>query len=93
MPVHESVLVPDPLVILAGLRVHVSPVAGEMLAVRLTVPVKPLTGMTVIMDVPATPGVVLTTVGLANIWKSTTWTVIVAVVWDSVPLVPVTVTV
>jgi hypothetical protein len=35
----------------------------------------------------------LTVVGLANIWKSTTLTVIIAVVWDAVPLVPVTVTV
>ena len=90
---HESVLVPDPPVMLVGLRVHVRPVAGETLVVRLTVPVKPLTGMTVIMDVPATPGVVLMTVGLANMVKSTTLTFIVAVVWDSDPLVPVTVTV
>jgi hypothetical protein len=43
-----------------------------VLLVRVTVPVKPLTGITVIMDATATPGVVLTTVGLANIWKS--WT-------------------
>jgi hypothetical protein len=78
---------------LAELREHVSPVAGETLVVRATVPVKPLTGMTIIVDVPATPGVVLTTVGVANIWKSTTWTVIIAVVWEAVPLVPVTVTV
>ena len=92
MPVHESVLVPDPPAMLAGLRVHVSPVAGEILVVRATVPVKPLTGVTVIVDVPATPGVVLTDVGLANIWKSTTLTVMVPVVWDSNPLVPVTVT-
>jgi hypothetical protein len=68
-------------------------VVGETLVVRATVPVKPLTGMTVIVEVPATPGVVLTMLGLANIWKSTTWTVTVPVVWDSEPLVPVTVTV
>jgi hypothetical protein len=78
---------------LVGLREHVSPVEGETLLVRLTVPVKPLVGMTVIVDVPATFGVVLTTVGLANIWKSTTLTFIVAVVWEREPLVPVTVTV
>jgi hypothetical protein len=77
---------------LVGVRVHVRPVAGEMLVVRLTMPVKPLTGMTLIVDVPATPGVVLTIVGLANIWKSTTWTDIAPVVWVSEPLVPVTVT-
>jgi hypothetical protein len=78
---------------LVGVRVHVRPVVGEMLVVRLTMPVKPFTGMTLIVDVPATPGVVLTIVGLANIWKSTTWTNIVAVVCDFEPLVPVTVTV
>jgi hypothetical protein len=77
---------------LVRVRVHVSPVDGEILVVRLTVPVKPLTGMTVMVDVPAVFGVVLTTVGPANIWKSTTWTFIVAVVWDRDPLVPVTVT-
>jgi len=90
--VQLSVLFPDP-VTLVGLRVHVSPVDGEIVAVRLTVPVPPLRPITLIVEVPATPGVVLTVVGLANIWKSTTWTVIVAVVCDSVPLVPVTVTV
>jgi hypothetical protein len=78
---------------LAELREHVSPVAGETLVVRATVPVKPLTAMTVIVEDAETPGVVLTMVGLANIWKSTTWTVIIAVVWEVVPLVPVTVTV
>lgn len=78
---------------LVGTRVHVRPVVGEMLLVRLTVPVKPLTGITTIVDMPATPGVVLTMVGLANIWKSTTCTVTVLVVCDSDPLVPVTVTV
>lgn len=92
VPAQLSVLFPDP-VTLVGLRVHVSPVDGEIVAVRLTVPVPPLRPITLIVEVPATPGVVLTVVGLANIWKSTTWTVIVAVVCDSVPLVPVTVTV
>jgi hypothetical protein len=91
--VQLSVLVPDPPVMLVGLRVHVSPVDGEMLLVRLTVPMKPLTGITVTVEFPAMPGVVLTTVGLANIWKSTTCTNIVLVVCDNEPLVPVTVTV
>jgi hypothetical protein len=79
---------------LVGLTVQVSTgLVGETLVVSATVPVKPLTGITVIMDVTATFGVVFTVVGLANIWKSTTWTLIVAVVWDRDPLVPVTVTV
>jgi hypothetical protein len=70
--------VPDPPVTLDGVSEQVRPVDGEMLLVRATVAVKPLTGDTVIMDVTATPGVVLTIVGLANIWKSWTWTVMVA---------------
>ncbi len=65
---------------LVGLRVHVSPMLGEIDADRVTVPVKPLTAVTVIVELPLTPGVVLTVVGLANIWKSTTRTDIVAVV-------------
>jgi hypothetical protein len=77
---------------LDGLTEQLSPVAGETLVVSATVPVKPLTGMTVIIDVTGTFGVVLTIEGLANIWKSTTWTDTVAV-WDSEPLAPVTVTV
>ena len=74
-----SVLLPDP-VTLVGVRVHVSPVVGDILEDRLTVPVPPLRPMTLIVEVPATPGVVLIVVGLANIWKSTTWTVMVCVV-------------
>jgi hypothetical protein len=61
---------------------------------RLTVPVKPLTAVTVIVEVPE---------ALARIWvgdtapaaivKSTTWKRIALVVCDKVPSVPVTVTV
>lgn len=93
MPVHERVLVPEPPVMLGGFTEHVSPVVGEIPVVRATVPAKPFTAITVMVELPATPGVVLTMFGLANIWKSTTWTNIVPVVWASEPLVPVTVTV
>jgi len=92
-PVQLSRLVPEPPAIVAVLRLHASPVAGETEVVSVTVPVKPLTGITVTVELADWLGVVLTMVGLANIWKSTTWTLIVAVVCDSVPLVPVTVTV
>jgi hypothetical protein len=61
--------------------------------VRATVPVKPLTGITVMVELADTAGIVVTKDGLANIWKSTTWTNIVPVVWDVDPLVPLTVTV
>ena len=72
--VHVSVLVPEPPVMLVGLTEQVSPVEGETVVVRATVPVKPLTRATVIVDIALTPGVVLTVVGLADIWKSTTRT-------------------
>jgi hypothetical protein len=80
-----------PKTTLAG-SVHVRP-AGTV-SVKVTVPVRPLRAVTVIVEVPEPPG---------NIWvgetapaamvKSTTWKRIVPVVWDSVPSVPVTVTV
>ncbi len=66
--------------------------AGETAEVRATVPVKPLTGATVIVEVAAVPAVVVTDVGLAVTVKSVTLTVTVAVC-DREPLVPVTVTV
>jgi hypothetical protein len=88
--VHDSVEVPEP-VTLVGERVHKMPVAGETAAVRLTTPANPLTGATVIVEVPAVPTVVVTAVGLAVIVKS--WTTKLTVVpWDRLPLVPVTVT-
>lgn len=49
---------------LAGVRVHVRP-AGDTELVKATVPVNPLTGATVIVDVAAVPAVVVTAVGLA----------------------------
>lgn len=80
VPVQLSRLVPDPPAILVALSVHESPLAGEIEVVRVTVPVKPLTGITVTVELAGTAGIVLTKDGLANIWKSTTMTVIVAVV-------------
>jgi len=70
--------VPDP-VTLVGESVHVSPVAGEMLDVRETTPLNPLTAVTVIVDDPDVPDVKVTVVGLAAIVKSCTITVTVAV--------------
>jgi len=85
------VLVPEP-VTLVGVRVQVRPVAGEMLEDSDTTPENPWSAVTVMVDVPAVPAFTVTAVGLAAIVKS--WTVKVTVAeWDSVPLVPVTVTV
>ena len=80
-----------PRTMLVGVRVHVSP-AGLTEEVRATVPVNPLSGATVIVDVAATPTLTLAVVGLADTEKSVTATVTVAE-WVSEPLVPVTVTV
>jgi hypothetical protein len=79
LPVQLRVLVPEPPVIVVVLRVHVSPVLGETEVASVTVPVNPLTGITKIMLVAATPGLVVTGVGLADIVKSTTWTLMLAV--------------
>jgi hypothetical protein len=90
--VHDSVEVWDaPRVMLVGDRLQVSPVAGETDDVRVTIPVYPLSGATVIVDVPATPALTVTLVGDAVTVKSMTVIVTVAM-WVSDPLVPVTVT-
>jgi hypothetical protein len=56
---------------LAGDTVQVRP-AGETADVRATVPVNPLTGATVTVEVTAVPAVVVTAVGLAVTVKSVT---------------------
>jgi hypothetical protein len=56
---------------LVGVRVQVRP-AGATAEVRATVPVNPLTGATVIVDVAATPTSTLAVVGLAVTVKSCT---------------------
>ena len=56
---------------LVGVRVQVRP-AGDTELVRATVPVNPLTGATVIVEVPAVPAVVVTAIGLAVTVKSVT---------------------
>ncbi len=77
---------------LVGLSVQVSPVEGDDAEVRLTVPVNPLVGAIVIVEVAEDPALAFALVGLAVTLKS--WTVTVTVtLWNSTPLVPVTVTV
>ena len=73
--------------------VQLRPVAGEMRGDRVTVPVNPFSPLTVMVDVPVVPARTVTPVGLAVIMKSTTWKRMFAVVWDRLPLVPVTLTV
>ena len=63
----ESVALPEP-VTLVGATEH-----EVLLVVKLTTAVKPLTPVTVIVDVPALPALTVTVVGLAVMVKSTTW--------------------
>jgi len=54
---------------LVGFRVQVRP-AGETDNVMVTVPVKPLTGATVMVELPAAPAVDCTLAGLVVMLKS-----------------------
>ena len=81
--VHDSVALPEP-VTLVGEMVH-----DVLLVVRLTTPVKPLTAVIVIVDVPAVPAFTVTIVGVAVMVKFTMLYVTVTEC-DSEPLVPVT---
>jgi hypothetical protein len=56
---------------LAGVNVQVRP-AGETEDVKATVPVKPFTGATVMVEVPATPTFTVTVIGAAVTLKSVT---------------------
>jgi len=58
-----------PSTMLAGLRVQVRP-AGETVKVSVTVPVKPWSGATVIVEVPLDPALIATLAGLAVTVKS-----------------------
>jgi len=89
--VHESTEVPEP-VTLVGVRVQLSPVIGDMVAVRLTTPLNPWRAVTVIVEVTAAPALPVTEVGATAIVKS--WTVKVTdAECERLPLVPVPVTV
>jgi len=70
LAVHERMEVPEPAT-LVGLLVQVIPLRLIVL-VRLTAPVKPLTAVIVIVDVPAWLTFTATLVGLAAIAKSCT---------------------
>jgi hypothetical protein len=55
---------------LLGVRVQVRPVAGDIEDVRATIPVKPFTGATVIVEAPATPALTVRLVGATATVKS-----------------------
>jgi hypothetical protein len=66
---HDKVDVPEP-VTLFGVSVQVKPVAGLMLDVRLTNPLKLWSAEIVMVEVPEVPPLTLIEVGLAVIVKS-----------------------
>jgi hypothetical protein len=73
---------------LDGVTVH-----EVLFVVNVTVPVNPFCGVTVIVLVPAWLTTTVTLVGLADTTNVATPTLNVTVVlWDRLPLVPVTVT-
>jgi hypothetical protein len=93
--VHDSVAVfgLGGSTMLAG-SVQVSPAGVDGDTERVTVPANPFCPVTVMVAVPVPPASIwLGETALADIAKSTTWNSMLAVVWDSVPLFPVTVTV
>jgi hypothetical protein len=67
----ETVAVPDPVMVVGDIAPHVSPVGIE--SVSETVPVKWLSGDTVMVDVVETPAL-MGDGDVAEIVKSTTWT-------------------
>ena len=92
---HESVEVCGdvPKVTLVDVKVHVRPAGIEAETVSATVPVRPLTAVTVIVEVPDAPANTWAGVAPAAIVKSTTWKVIDGEVALVGPCVAVTVTV
>ena len=74
--------VPEPPVMLVGLRVAVRPADG--LAVSWTVPVNPLVGVTVMVEVAVSPAFTSSVVGLAEIVKSAAlrWMLMMKVLWN-----------
>jgi hypothetical protein len=91
LPEHVKAAIPEP-VTLVGLKLHVKP-DEDALDVRAITPLNPLTLANATSEVPESPAAKLMVEGLVLIVKSTTWKRMLAVVWESVPLVPVTVTV
>ena len=70
-PVQDKVEVPEPPLMLLGERVQTR-LAEFVVTDRSIVPVKPFRGATVIVELPETPILSFTLVGLADIVKSCT---------------------
>jgi hypothetical protein len=96
VPLQASVEVPDPpRVTLVGVRVHVRPVEGDIVAAIVTAPVKPCSAgraVTVIVDDPTVPLFTVKPLGLAVTVKSRI-VYVTGAECDRSPFMPVTVTV
>ncbi len=73
----DSAEVPEPPVILVADNVQ-DKLVELVVTAKATVPAKPFTGATVIVEVPATPALTVIFVTLAVTVKSWTWNVTVA---------------
>jgi hypothetical protein len=70
MPAQESLAVPEvPRIMLVGKSAQLIPAEGDVVAERLTVPVKPKIDVTVTVEFPAVPTNALTVVGSALMLK------------------------
>jgi len=92
IPLHDRVVVPEvPRLIEVAENEQLNPDDGEVEFVRATVPVKPFTDVTLIVELPTAPARTVTLDGLAATVKS--WTVDAIVTeCESGRLLPVTVT-
>jgi hypothetical protein len=84
----DSVEEPEPPVILVAPRPQLIPVVGDVVKVKLTVPTKPLAGLTVIVEFSFEPIFPVRLVGFAPMVKSSITNVALAE-WERVPLIPV----
>jgi len=66
----ESVEDPDPPEIVVALRLHVMPIVGDGVAVKVTMPPNPLAGLTVIVEFRVEPIFPVRLVGFAPTMKS-----------------------
>jgi len=66
---HDRIEFPEPPVMVVGDRVHAMLVELAVI-VRVTVPINPFSDDTVMVELPATPALTVTVVGLADTVKS-----------------------
>jgi len=68
-PLQDRILLPEPPVIVVGDSVQAM-LEELVVTVRVTVPMNPFSDVTVMVELPSTPALTVTVVGLADIAKS-----------------------